>query len=91
MTWDPRRRLLTTSEAAASVRRTPQAIWDWRRNGLLTPFAWRGRSPLYREIDVLKAERAARTHRARSGRTRAADAAAVDTGGDGSRSCDQGG
>lgn len=85
MTWDPRRRLLTTAEAAASVGRPLQAIWDWRRLGLLAPFAYQGRSPLYREIDVLAAERAARTHRARSGRTRASGPVGVDTSGDGSR------
>jgi hypothetical protein len=91
MTWDPRRRLLTTAEAAESVGRGQQAIWDWRRLGLLTPFAWRGRSPLYLEIDVLSAEQAARTHRARSGQTRAATGDRLDSGRDGSRSCDQGG
>jgi hypothetical protein len=96
--WDPAARLLTTAEAARSVRRDPQAIRDWVRYGLLAPVAWqrppagRGKlQPLYLEIDVLTAESQARASRTRSGATRRGKGRHVAPRGDGTTSCDQSG
>ena len=61
---DPGARLLTTAEAAEAAHVTEGTIRDWARarNPLITPAARDGDGrPLYRELDVLRAE--ARTRR----------------------------
>jgi len=73
---DPAARLLTTAEAAEAAHVSEQDIRNWARpsRGLLTPADHdaEGR-PLYRELDVLRAEQ----HTRRAAReTRLADEAA---------------
>ncbi|MFG3050342.1 MerR family transcriptional regulator [Kitasatospora sp. NPDC048239] len=58
--------LMTPREAAALCGVTVDAIWQWKRRGLLEPAGLdeRGR-PLYRQLDVARAEKRtrARAHR----------------------------
>jgi DNA-binding transcriptional MerR regulator len=58
---------MTAAEAATLCHVTSDAIWQWKRRGHLAPAGLdeRGR-PLYRQIDVARAE--AKT-RKRAGRT----------------------
>ncbi|MFJ8474215.1 MerR family transcriptional regulator [Kitasatospora sp. NPDC094011] len=59
--------LLTGPEAAVLCRVTPEAIRQWKRRGHLAPAGLdeRGR-PLYRQLDVARAEAATRV---KAGRT----------------------
>lgn len=62
---DPAARLLTTAESAQAAHVTEQDIRNWARpsRGLLTPADHdKDGRPLYRELDVLRAEQ--RTRRA---------------------------
>ncbi|MFJ4806952.1 helix-turn-helix domain-containing protein [Streptomyces murinus] len=56
---DPRRRLLTTAEAASAAGVSPACIRQWVHRGYLRPVAWYRRSGahLFREDHVLLAER----------------------------------
>ncbi|MFF4406027.1 helix-turn-helix domain-containing protein [Streptomyces sp. NPDC001404] len=60
----PRHRLLTTREAAAVAQVSPSCIRQWTSRGHLVPAARQGRANLYREDQVLEAERIRRNHRA---------------------------
>lgn len=57
MTSDPRLRLLTARQAAALIGVEPATIRRWVARGYLTPWPMPGRAHLFREIDVLVAER----------------------------------
>ncbi|MEU5431592.1 MerR family transcriptional regulator [Streptomyces olivoreticuli] len=59
----PCRRLLTTQEAAAVARVTPACIRQWTSRGYLVPTARQGRTNLYLEDHVLRAERIRRNRR----------------------------
>lgn len=65
MSWDPNRRLLTIAEAADSVERPESTLRRWISEGRLAPAASMGKTSLFLESDVLKAEADARTSRAR--------------------------
>lgn len=65
MSWDPNRRLLTIAEAANSVERPESTLRRWISEGRLKPAARMGKTGLYLEADVLKAEAEARASRAR--------------------------
>ena len=53
--------LLTASEAAEFADVTVQAIINWRNRGHLQPAGHRHGRPVYRLLDVAKAEHATRT------------------------------
>ncbi|MEU6708118.1 helix-turn-helix domain-containing protein [Streptomyces wuyuanensis] len=74
---DPRLRLLTTAEAADAVGVSPACIRQWRRRGHLRPVAEYRLSGalLYREVDVLRAERDRRE--ARSSRSKGPESGAA--------------
>jgi len=58
---DPAATLLTTEQAAAAARVTPRDIQNWAGRGLLRPLGRDGRGRnLFRELDVLYAERSTR-------------------------------
>lgn len=59
--------LVTTTEAANLAGVKVAAISNWKQRGHLVPAAHDGRGrPLYRWIDVAKAERATRDHARRT-------------------------
>lgn len=61
---------ITTAQAAQYAGVTRQAIVNWRRRGHLTPIAHTGDGrPLYRLLDVAKAEHATRRRARRDART----------------------
>lgn len=59
---DPAGRLLTTAEAAEAAHVDEYRVRDWARRKILLPSDTRDGHPLYRELDVLRAEQ--RTRRA---------------------------
>lgn len=71
---DPEQRLLTTAEAAKAAHVDEARIRDWDRRGLITPAAHADGRPVYRELDVLRAEAATR----RTARERALAAEAME-------------
>lgn len=56
MTWHPHRRLLTVTEAAASIDRPTGTVYRWISEGRLTAHATRGKRYLYLEADVLRVD-----------------------------------
>jgi DNA-binding transcriptional MerR regulator len=71
---DPAGRLLTTAEAAEAAHVPEERIRDWGRRLILLPSDTRDGHPLYRELDVLRAEQRTR----RSARTQALLAEAME-------------
>jgi len=69
---DPAGRLLTTAEAAEAAHVPEATVRDWARRKLLLPSGQEDGRPLYRELDVLRAE--ARTRRAAREQRLAAEA-----------------
>jgi len=65
--WDPHARLLTITEAAASIDRPASTIRRWISEGRLKPTAWLGWQALYLEADILTVEA---TTRRKQNRTR---------------------
>lgn len=65
---DPHELVLTVDQAAAYADVDPQQIRDWKRRGHLTPCAHDGprRRPLFRGIDVLRAQAQAEQNLART-------------------------
>lgn len=57
---DPAARLLTAAEAANAAHVDEARIRDWDRRGLITPAGHADGRPVYRELDVLRAEAATR-------------------------------
>lgn len=64
----PHELILTVDQAAAYADATPQQIRDWKRRGHLQPCAHDGprRRPLFRGIDVLRAQAEAEQNLART-------------------------
>lgn len=60
--WDPNKRLLTTSEAAASIDRPASTIRRWATEGRIKATYWLTptNQALYLEADILTAEAATR-------------------------------
>lgn len=71
---DPAGRLLTTAESAEAAHVDEARIRDWDRRKILLPSDHRDGHPLYRELDVLRAEQRTR----RSARTAALVAEAME-------------
>ena len=63
MNWHPHRRLLTITEAAASINRPASTIRRWVSEGRLEAAAQSDRARYYLESDVLAVEAATRHHR----------------------------
>lgn len=65
--WNPHARLLTITEAAASIDRPTSTVRRWISEGRLQPHAFRWANhrnqDLYLEADVLLAEATTRRHR----------------------------
>jgi DNA-binding transcriptional MerR regulator len=64
--------LLSARDAARLVGVTPAAIWQWKRRGILQPAGLDERQrPLYRQLDVARAEKRTRAKAGRQVRTAA--------------------
>jgi len=64
--WDPHARLLTITEAAASIDRPASTIRRWISEGRLKPTAWLGWQALYLEADILDVEATTRRKQKRT-------------------------
>lgn len=65
--------LLTGPEAArSSLKITEDMVRTWRARGFITPSRYRGRQPLYRWVDLLRAEQRTRSQTGKSHRRVAA-------------------
>ncbi len=71
---DPAGRLLTTAESAEAAHVDEDRVRDWARRKILLPSGEQDGHPLYRELDVLRAEQRTR----RSARTTALVAEAME-------------